>query len=108
MTTTTVLARGSELGRQYIADGWAGYTNTPECTDHPRYESLIDALIEATHRHGIDALPDGCYWSPDLSEVVGPVGTDLGDDWDAEEFAKAASDVVDYGAIEAQIFGATA
>lgn len=104
MTTTTTHARGSDLGRQYIADGWSGYTNTPECYDHPRYDALMDALIEATHAAGNAALPEGFYWSPDLSEIIGPVDGDLGEEFDPREFAEAASGAVDYDAIEAEVF----
>ncbi len=108
MTTTTTHARGSDLGRQYVADGWTGYTNTPECTEHPQYEDLIAALVDATHEAGNASLPDGFYWSPDLSEIVGPVDGSLGEDFDGKEFADAASEAVDYGVVEARVFGTAA
>lgn len=111
MTTTTVLAVGYELSYQYIADGWLGYTNVDELVDHPRYDELIEALVQATKEAGDAMLPEGVYWYPYTSEIIGPVGADLGDDfdrgdgWSAAAFAEAASKAVDYDAIEAEIFG---
>jgi hypothetical protein len=101
MTTTTVHARGHHLSHNWIEDGWLGYTNTPECTDHPQYEDLIEALAAATQQAGNAMLPEGFSWHPFTSEIIGPVDASLPDGFDAEEFARAASDAVDYSTVEA-------
>lgn len=113
MATTTTLARSSNLSRQYIADGWLGYTNIPEVAGHPRYEDLIDALVGETEKAADAMLPDGAQLFPHISEIVGEIGTELGDDYDADEntfdaetFIGRASAAVDYDAVEARVFGA--
>lgn len=103
MTTTTTLARGGALDRQDVADGWVGYTNVPELTGHPRYEALIAALVRETERVGDTLLPDGAQWFPAVGEIIGEVGTSLGEDFDTGEFAALAAAGVDYAAVEAAV-----
>lgn len=109
MTTTTVIARnGSSLSGDTQAAGWAAYINGGDYTDEQQ-ASLVEALMAAQRAEFEARLPEGCHWYPTLSEVHGPVGTDI-DDIDLDDLMGEAVEVVAgrYEQIEAETLGGEA
>lgn len=81
VTTTTTLARSSELSYPVVADGWISYIDGGDYNED-QTEVLVDALIHAQRDEVEKRLPSGCYWSMHTSEIIGPVGTEIDLDLD--------------------------
>jgi hypothetical protein len=107
MTANTTLARGYQLGRDYNLDGWMGYVNNGEYTDEQQ-AAIVEALMDAQEAEVDAKLPENCFWFPRLSEIQGPVGSELDINLDdlMEQSSQAVADR--YEEIEAKALASLA
>src|SRR5260370_8864148 len=76
MASRTLARNGESLSFHVQIEGWYAYINGGDYAQEQQ-EALASALMAAQESEFDALLPDGCYWSPRVSEVTGPVGTDL-------------------------------
>lgn len=76
MTDLTSLAAGGALAYDYQIEGWYGFLNGGDYTAE-QTAKLAAALLYAQETTMDNLLPDGCYWLPEVGQVIGPVGTEL-------------------------------
>lgn len=109
MTTTTVLDRnGGSLSGDVQENGWLSYINGGGYTDRQQ-AILADELLDQQRHEFNERLPEDCFWSPDTSEIIGPVDAVFPEDWDTDEQMRKATEAVigRYDAIEADAIGHT-